>query len=217
MSHPSQAGPHDPRQQGGWPQRPSGPQSGGFPQSDPFGQPGPLPGQPGEVGQLEQPFGMPGAPESRKKKALPWVLAGGGVLVIGAVVALVLLLTRDSSPRGVFDSYADAVGSRDFEAAAQLTCVAKRGEIKGVGEKQAKARRNLETVGELPPDLREEQEKELRKVADLRIKLTLLDLTEDGDRATARVRVEMTSGEESRSTEDTMTMVKEDGDWRVCD
>ncbi|HEX4701345.1 MAG TPA: hypothetical protein VH352_04385 [Pseudonocardiaceae bacterium] len=124
-----------------------GPPSGGFPQQPggypPPGQPGgfPPPGQPGFPGQPPgfppgQPpvgYGYPGGPGGpggppAKNKALPWLLAGGGVVVVGVVVVLLFVFGvfggsgATSSPDQLAQAVADALNSQDTAKANAISC-----------------------------------------------------------------------------------------------
>ncbi|SDC11015.1 Rv0361 family membrane protein [Actinokineospora iranica] len=91
-------------------------------QPDPYGQ------QPGQYGQQPDPYGQGGYGQygqPQKKSPMPWILAGGGLLVIGIVVTLVLVLTGGSdasTARGAAQAYLDAVTSRSAEAHNKLVC-----------------------------------------------------------------------------------------------
>ena len=131
------------QQPGGMPGQPQpgyGPPSGGFPPQQPGGypqqpgypgQPG-MPGQPGQPGQPFQQGGYPGFPGGpggpTKKKALPWLLAGGGVVVIGVVVALLFVFGvfggkgSTSSPDQLAAAVADVINTQNVSEAASISC-----------------------------------------------------------------------------------------------
>jgi hypothetical protein len=110
-----------------------GPPSGGFPGQQ---QPGGFPGQPG--GYPGQPFpsqpvgyaGYPGGPGGpAKNKALPWILAGSGVVVIGVVVVLLFVFGvfggsggSTDSPDQLAQKVANVVSTQDEQAAAAISC-----------------------------------------------------------------------------------------------
>ncbi|GLW95033.1 Rv0361 family membrane protein [Actinokineospora globicatena] len=96
--------------QGAYGQQPAQfPQAGGYPQ------------QPG--GYPQGPYGGPTYGPVRRSP-MPWVLAGGGLVVIGIIVTLILVLSGDGtgSPRGTTEAFIDAVKSRDAEAFNRLMC-----------------------------------------------------------------------------------------------
>ena len=109
---------------GGFPQPGYGPPSGGFPQQGQpqFGQPGGYPGYPGGPGG-------PGGPT--KNKALPWILAGGGVVVVGVVVVLLFVFgvfggggkgASGSSPDQLAAAVADVLNTENVQEANTLSC-----------------------------------------------------------------------------------------------
>lgn len=127
-------------QQGGYSQQGGHPQSGPIPAQQPggfgqtgqpgqqpgqFGQPGPYGQQPGQFGQGaplgQDPYGgRPGG----KKSPLPWILAGGGVLVIGVVVVLIIVLGGDagSSPKGTAEELVEVINDRNVDRVKQIAC-----------------------------------------------------------------------------------------------
>jgi hypothetical protein len=70
--------------------------------------------------------------EPKKNKALPWILAGGGVVVVGVVVVLLFVFGvfgggsgSTSSPDSVAQAVADALNSKDSAKAAAVSCDSK--------------------------------------------------------------------------------------------
>jgi hypothetical protein len=212
------------QQPGGYPPPPSGfPQGGQQPGYGPppgaYGQP-PQQGQPGygqqpygQQGQFGQPqYGQPGgfpppygAP--KKKSPLPWILAGGGALVIGVVVVLMLTLGGGSAK-----STAETVvgqlnkgASIDIDAIRKVTCskdLAKLDDFKKQLEKIDPA-----AAGD--------------KFKDIKATYSLGTVTETGDTAEAKVDLKYQNVPEDmkdfvKDRSDTIKMIKEGGDWKVC-
>jgi len=122
MTYPPQPGQNDPYGR----QQPYGQQPQyGQPQ---YGQPQ-YNQQQGSYGQPQQPsyggFGTYGQPP-RKRGPLPWILAGGGALVVAVVVVLVIVLTSGDSagesPQGTADALADALNDHSISAINDLLC-----------------------------------------------------------------------------------------------
>jgi hypothetical protein len=183
------------QQQGGYPQSGGFPQQGGYPQTGPQSQQQPggygQYGQAGQFGQQPQ-YGQPGAygPQGygKKKSPMPWILAGGGVVVIAVAVVLILVLTGgsdSSNPRSVAEQAVKAINDRDVEAARAVDC--NQGGSMGDFD-----------INEVPQDLRAE--------------LTG-DVTEEGDRATAPIKMTV----QGTSISGNMILQKRDGAWCVSD
>jgi hypothetical protein len=181
-------------QQGGYPPPGGYPQQGGYPQSgpQPVQQPGGYgpPGQYGQYGQQPQ-YGQPdpyGSPYGEKKKSpMPWILAGGGVLVIGIVVVLILVLTGGSdtsSAQGAAEKAVAAINSRDVNASKEVDCD-KSGNM---GQLDMK---------DVPKDLKAELTGSAK---------------EDGDNAKAPMK--MTA--EGQTIQGDMVLRKQDGKWCVA-
>lgn len=78
----------------------------------------------GQAGHFGQPGDAVPPPPPRKSK-LPWVLAGGGVLVIAIAVVLILTLTGGpdtATPRSVADAAVQAVNKKDVTALRAVLC-----------------------------------------------------------------------------------------------
>ncbi len=118
------------------PQQPGyGPPAGAFPgqQPPPGYPPQGYPGQPGGFPGQQPPTGFPGYPggpggPGGKNKAMPWLLAGGGVVVVGVVVVLLFVFGvfggkgSTSSPDQLMRALVDAVNKQDNNAANALAC-----------------------------------------------------------------------------------------------
>ncbi|GGS55993.1 MULTISPECIES: hypothetical protein [Actinokineospora] len=168
---------YPPPQQGGFPQQqppqygqqPYGTPPGGQPHGTPPGgqpygtPPGGQPfggdpyGQQQQYGQQPGPYGQPyGQPQ--KKSAMPWILAGVGVVVIGVAVTLILVLTGGNSAQYVAETVVDGMTARDASAVRSVACDPQEIE-------------DSVDTDEFPSDL----------------KITLGKVTESGDTATALV------------------------------
>jgi hypothetical protein len=243
---PQQPGPYG-QQPGGFGQQPGqfgpqqgfGGQPGGFPpppqgfpqggQQQPYGPPQggfPPPGQPGAPGQGPQPYGPPGqfgqpgygqpggfgdpygAP--RKKSALPWILGGVGVVVIAVVAVLLVTLTGGSSPKDTAASYVallnkNSESDADADSFRKLLC---KGDQSKFDELRDKAKSPAGEAGE-------------SELKDIKAQHTLGEVTENGDKATAKAKVAYSNvpseyKEFIKDKDYTIDMVKEDGDWKVC-
>ncbi|HEY3609505.1 MAG TPA: hypothetical protein VGL06_18530 [Pseudonocardiaceae bacterium] len=150
---PGQPG-QQPGPQPGYGQQPGYPPSGGFPPpggpQPGYGQPGGAfpgqqpppgyppqqgyPGQPGGFPGQQPPFGYPGYPggpggPGGKNKALPWLLAGGGVVVVGVVVVLLFVFGvfggskgSTNTPDQLAQAVADVLNTQDNARANTLSC-----------------------------------------------------------------------------------------------
>jgi hypothetical protein len=122
----------------GGPQPGYGPPSGAFPgQQPPPGYP-PQQGYPGQTGAFpgQQPppgfpgyTGGPGGPGGGRNKAMPWLLAGGGVVVVGVVVVLLFVFGvfggskgSTNSPDQLAQAVADVLNTQDNARANTLSC-----------------------------------------------------------------------------------------------
>lgn len=244
---PQQPGPHGP-QPGGFGQQPGqpGPQQGfggqpggygqppqGFPQGGqqpPYGPPPgafPPPGQPGAPGPGPQPygqqgqFGQPGYGQPggfgdpygapRKKSPLPWVLGGVGVVVIAVVAVLLVTLLGGGSPKDTAQSYVALLNKNsdsdaDAESVRGLLC---KSDVTKFDEFREKAK---ESEGDTPGS---------SELANMKAQHTLGEVTENGDKATAKARVAYSGVPDEykdfiKDKDYTIDLVKEDGDWKVC-
>ena len=201
--------PQDPY--GGQPQPPYPPQQGGYPQQPqqhgqqpygaqpggqsygppPGGQPGygtPPGGQPYGQQQFGQPgpYGQPPYGQPQQKSKLPLILAGAGVVVIGVVVTLILVLTGGNSPQGVAETVVDGIKNRNPDVIKDVAC-----EPQDIDS-------DFDTTDEaLPTDF----------------DITLGEVTESGDTATAIVKVTV----EGQSFDGKISMKKDGGDWCADD
>jgi uncharacterized protein YxeA len=197
--HPQQGG--FPAQQGGFPQQ----QPGGFPQQGAFPQPGGdpqagYPQQPGgdpQAGYPQQQAGYPpqgGQPQPgwaphdapKKRGSLPWILVGGGVLVVGVVVTLILTL-GGNSPDGAAKSFITALRAGDVNAANALICDEK---------------------DRLPAELFEKADQDRAEISDL----TITSVDEQGDKATVKFEATDSNGKKQNGT---IKVRNKDGDWCV--
>jgi hypothetical protein len=216
------------QQPGGFPPPPQGfPQGGqqpgyGTPPGGYQQQPGP-PGQPGQPGYGQQPYGQPGqfnqpgygqpggfgdpygAPP--KKSPLPWILAGGGVVVIAAVVVLLLTLGGGSAKDSAETLVAEMNKGSDLsiDNIRDITCKADQGKLDKL--KQVADPAAAEDVPE--------------QYKNIKAKFTLGEVTENGDKATAKINVSYSNVPDEakefiKDNSDTVDLIKEDGDWKVC-
>jgi hypothetical protein len=173
-----------PQPQPGWGQQPYGTPPGGYGQ----------PGQPGAYGQPGQFPGQFGPPQGGRKSPLPWILIGGGVLVVGIVVVLIVVLSggpNSSDPKSVAQAYVDAVNNKDSSAMANVSCAADKALLDRA--KNAPKNQQGQGQGSIP-----------------NIKLTLGDVKTNGDSATA------TATTNQGGTPIPLKLVKEGGAWKTC-
>lgn len=147
---PQQPGPYDPEgtgypQSGGFGQQPGGYQTpGSYPGTGGFQQPGTGGFQQPGTGGFQQPGyqptagfqqpgygGYPGGsfPPPQKKSALPWILTGGGVLVVGVVVVLLFVFgvfggskANTGTAQSVAQAYVTAWNNKDSATMNSLYC-----------------------------------------------------------------------------------------------
>lgn len=197
------------QQPGGYPQQGGYPQSGGYPQQGGYPQTGPQQpyGQPGQYGQ-PQGYGQPGygGYPPKKKSPMPWLLAGGGVLVVGIAVVLIIVLTGGadtSSPQGVAQAAVDAYNDKDVNAIKDVACSATKAEID----------KTLSSAGLNPSG---DSSENVEATAELG------EVKQDGDnKATAQVKFTVTSVpddmkeyvKEGQTATQSIGMEKENGDW----
>jgi hypothetical protein len=178
-------------QQGGYPQQPGQPQQGGYPQQPGFPQQGGYPQQPGYPPQQDfaQPSGYPqqapyGAPQ--KKSSAPWIIGGVVVALIAVGTTLFFVLGGGNSARSTVEEYVSATEAFDVEALVNLLC--------DEGDK-AKVRDNKPDADDKAIDL----------------DLTIVDVTENGDTAVAKIQ----SSVMGRSVTVELELRKQSGDWCV--
>lgn len=190
------------QQPGGWGQQPYGTPPGGFAQPGGYQPP---PGGPGGPGPG---YGGPEQPPRKKKSALPWILAGAGVVLVAVVVALVFVLGdgggggvlggSGNTPRAVAQSYANSINEKK-EPDRNLYCQAFR-------QRAEESRKNL------PSDI----PTALPDIPGLNLSATVGDVTENGDTAEAAVRLDSEFSGQKVSSTHHLTLQKEDGAWRIC-
>jgi hypothetical protein len=141
---PQQPGGYQPNPQSGGFQQPGGyPPGGGYEQQGGYQQPGGYQQQPGgyqpgypQPGGYQQPGmggfqpGFPGGMPPQRKSALPWILTGGGVLVVGVVILLLFVFgvfgggsgANTSNPKDVAQAYVTALNNNDSSTMKSLAC-----------------------------------------------------------------------------------------------
>jgi hypothetical protein len=213
--------PQQPGQPGGFGAQPG--QSGAWAQqpSEPYGQPGPYGypagygqfGQPGPSGQ-QGPFtpypNQFGAPQ-RKKRALPWLLAGGGVLVVAAVAVLVLALAGRGDPQTTAQAVVDKLNAKDVNGLRALSCKAEQDKDTSV------TARDMDVLKGAPAQYKSMKAQwSLREVkprdeshADATVNLSFTNIPAEIP-AVAKDRL-------AKGADATLTLVKESGDWKACD
>ncbi|WP_017975845.1 hypothetical protein [Actinopolyspora halophila] len=205
-------------QQPAWGQQPGGQYPAGGPQQ-PWdqqqawgqqpGQPWPQQAYPGQ----QYPYGQPGPPPpTGKKSKLPWILGGtgGGILVIGAIIALIVgLNSGPGDPEETAQKYVDSFNEKNASQLANLSC--------------SKAGKNpleqgMSQYGASGIDPSELFDK-------MQFDVSLENVTRESDeRAVAKISgeatMEMTALGETRSQSIPMdlsvNMTVEGGDWKMC-
>ncbi|GGM62524.1 hypothetical protein GCM10012275_36550 [Longimycelium tulufanense] len=134
------------------------------------------------------------------------MLAGGGVAAVGVVVLLVVLLTGGGAESAAKD-YVAMMNTRDYPGLGKATCSEQR-------ENTGNLKRNLE------PGSRPRAPESYR---DIRAEVRLGEVTEQGaDAAVAALSVSYVNVPEQsktifRDVDLRMKLVREDGEWRVCE
>jgi hypothetical protein len=123
----------------------------------------------------------------------------GIVLLIAGIIVVVLLLTvsggdddAGGGAESAAQSYVDAQKNGDFEQVCELLSDQFRQQL----------------GGDNCPRFLEEQSSGIA-----RRELTVIAVNEDGDQATARLE---TGGESGKPTELELSLVRQDGDWRIA-
>ncbi|SDQ13086.1 hypothetical protein [Actinopolyspora saharensis] len=178
--------------QQGWPQQ-------GWGQAQPGQQWGQVP--PGYAGQ-------PGAGPPAQKSKLPWILGGtgGGVLLIGSIVALVLVLTGGKTPEEVANRYAE-IYQEELTHPKEFS-VDKYREIM-CSEMQSKIDQAAESKSQRINEISQEN---LDKVKKTTVEVKEVNHTDKSGSFT----LELNNPEESNSLSPEFGLKKEDGDWKVC-
>lgn len=242
--------PQQPPGQGGWGQQPGGqnpqqpggqyPQPGGqYPPSggQPYQQPGgayppsggqqyPAPGYPQQPQAGQQPYPNPyggyGQPP-KKKSPLPWILGGvGGLVVIGAVIALVVVFTGGpGDPRPVAQQAVDMMNNKDFAGVQSLTCDKQATKIQDMVDMMEGKGSQFDELKDLGVP-----EAEVQKMIDnLQVEFTLGEVTDNGDNtATAHFNGTMSIHMEVMGQQmdqdvpinETNDLIVENGEWKLC-
>jgi hypothetical protein len=177
-------------QQPGWGQQPAwGQQQPGQP-----GVPGQPPGYPPQGGYPGYPGG-PGGP--RRNSALPWVLAGGGVVVVGVVVGLLFVFGvfggSSNSPDAVAQTVADAVNSQNSAKAQTVAC-----------------------AGASAPDFSDNQAMQQLKSIAGGLKASVSGKAQvNGNQATATLHLSFSFEGQTGSLDGTLSMQQQNGKWCV--
>ncbi len=139
------------------------------------------------------------------KAALPFIIAGVvvlvvviGVLISNAVRPAEDRMSEDAKVQHAINDYYTARNEADFDKYAAVNCAAVRG-AEGFPTKDSFVtdnRKSMDDNGQI-------------KIPEI------TDLTFDGDRATARVHWHFDRSEDKKNVFDT-TVVREDGEWKVC-
>ncbi|RRO18071.1 hypothetical protein EIL87_07365 [Saccharopolyspora rhizosphaerae] len=237
--------PQQPPGQGGWGQQPGGqhPQQPGGPFPPSGGQPYPQPGgaqpptggqqypQPGypqqpQAGYPQQPFPNPYGgygPPPKKKSPLPWILGGvGGLVVLGAIIALVVAFTGGpGDPRPVAQQAVDMMNAKDFAGVQSITCdraSTKVQDMVDMMEGKGSQFDELESMGVPKAEIQ-------KMVESLEVKFTLGEVTDNGDNtATAHFNGTMSLHmdvmgqrmDQDVPINETNDLIVEDGEWKLC-
>ena len=183
-------------QPGAQPGYPGAPQQGGYGQQSGYPgapQQGGYPGQPGQPAWQGQQHGSGSGGGVSKK--LIGIIAGAAALVIALIVVLVVVLGGGGGPGGVAEDYFDSIQDRDCGFIDLLS-------------EDAREQLDKEEC-EDDPDAFFGGESETCPESDIEIK----DEKEDGDKAT--VEFEVTGGGEECEEKGSLSLVKEDGDWKI--
>ncbi|MBW4717675.1 hypothetical protein [Saccharothrix obliqua] len=188
--------------QGGQPQPGYGPPPGGFQQpgpgqpgqpgqQPPYGQPGQYPPGYGQPGGFGDPYGAP-----RKKSPLPWILAGGGILVIGVVLALVFTLGGgNGTAKDAADSFATAISNKDYEKLRSLTCAENQKDIDDLKKAYDPSAINEDlekNLDSLPPEFKEKAKKMQEAAKNIKMVASVKNVTEkDSTHAEAEIAIKL--------------------------
>lgn len=234
-----------PEQPAPYGQQPAFPQTGnpqpgyGAPgQSAPFGQPDPYgaqanpyaqqPGQFGPANPYGPPpgYGQPGMPggQPAKKSPLPWILAGGGALVVLVVIVAIFALSGPSTatPTDTANAYGSAIKSKDLTALRPLVCQADQASL----ETLIKNRQDSLDLSKYPPQIRQKIEDELKILDQISYDYQVTNVTQDSSTtATAKLHVTPTNIPSTvppemkgfiKPADATINMIKESNAWKMC-
>ncbi len=172
----------------------------------PGGQPGPQGGQPGQqtppppdwtgagFAHQARPYDAFGAEDlapTERRSWRPWALGGLAVALIAAagVVVWLLFFSGPGSPRPAAQALVDEVNAGNLDALSNDLCTADR----------AKLATQLDQLDRAEFDIR------------------LGQVATDGDSATARLVGTYSVGGASKPVDQTIRLIVENGDWKVCD
>ncbi|GAB3884406.1 hypothetical protein GCM10029964_045380 [Kibdelosporangium lantanae] len=128
---------------------------------------------------------------------MPWILVGGGVVVIAVVVVLIFALGGGSggtgSAKATAQTAVDGMNSKDVDALKKVSC-----DKESVG-----ADNPFTDPSKMPPGLT--------------FKANLGDVQETGDKATAKVTMDITYMGVNQSIPLTFSLKKNGSDWCIDD
>ena len=216
---PGQQGPQPGQHPGPGPQPGQPGQPGGQPGQFPGGQPGQFPGgqpdQPGygqppgqQFGQPPGGFGQPpGYPPAQKRSALPWILGGVGLLVVIALAIGAFVLLGGSGgndPRDVAQTVVDEMNKLENANAGTIE--------NQLCNSQKEAFRK-----EFDDFVNGFKELKAQAGSDFTAKFSLGDVRTEGDTGSFDIIAEASFQGESNKETIPAQLVREDGDWKVCD
>ncbi|HET8641853.1 MAG TPA: hypothetical protein VFM37_07935 [Pseudonocardiaceae bacterium] len=197
-------------------QQPGQPGYGQQPGQPGYGQPshGAQPGQPGYGAQPGQPYGTPpggfGPPPGygppAKRSALPWILGGIGVLVVIALAigAYFAFGGQGNDPQQVAQTVVDEMNKLENADAATIE------NVLCSADKEAFRQEFDEFISGF---------KELKEQTGegFEAKFTLGDVRTEGDTGSFDIIAEASFQGETNKETIPAQLVREDGDWKVCD
>ncbi|NYH77085.1 hypothetical protein FHR84_000399 [Actinopolyspora biskrensis] len=173
------------------------------------GQPWPQQAYPGQ----QHPYGQPGAPPpTGNKSKLPWILGGtgGGILVIGAITALIVgLSSGPGDPEETARKYVDSFNEKNASRIANLSC-SKSGKNpleQGMSQYGASGIDTSELLDKMQFDVSLEnvtRESDERAVAEISGEATM-ELTALGETRSQSIPMDLS-----------VNMTVEDGSWKMC-
>jgi len=204
------------------PQPPYQPPTGGLPQPpappQPWGADPSTPAPTGYPGGYGEPTGSgfppPGAPPgypppaAKRGNAKLWIIIGSAVAAVGVIIAIIFALLP-TSPAGTVDKYFTAVFvDGDGATAVKLTCKAELAGSADVEQLKAEVARDAQRA-------KDESVKASWKTGNTEV---------TGDKATVEVTLTETANDangkpdpsRTKSHTGKLTLVKEDGIWKVC-
>ena len=124
-----------------------------------------------------------------------WVLGGIGVVAAAAAVTTVVVVSSSgpSTPEEAVIEYVDALRTGDYDTAYELTCAEQRGDYDGEADYARHSERQLGGA------------------------LTGPATVEEVDRGTSVWRVEITLRSVFGESDESLDVIEEGGDLRVCD